>query len=105
MIYKLYIPKQFTDKNFDNDDTLVQTNFDHIRSELKRLTNGWTEYDGQGFWVNDKGKEFSEPVKVFEIVSIFDLDKIGLQETLKYLKSCLNQESIFYTRNGEGFYV
>ena len=105
MIYKIYIPKSYVHNKIG-----YATNFNHVRNELKKLTKGWTEYDGQGVWFNDEGKEFNEPVKVFEIVIDDENDKCyiftpELQETLRYFKSFLNQECMFYTVNNEGRYV
>jgi len=103
MIYKLYIPKQFKG-NRVCPSMVEDTNFNHIRAELKRFAMGWTEYDGSGFWVNSEGKEFSEPVKVFEIVTDNNLTDM-LELTLKYFKSWLNQESMFYVKDNIGVYI
>jgi len=121
MIYKIYIPKRYTpskeyieifgkEKKWNDDanefyyTSTYDNNLENIIKEISRLSDGFTVYDAIGYW-----KGITEPVWVFEIVrdgnDSYDGFKHGLEATLLYLKSALNQLSMFYTVNNEGRYL
>lgn len=91
MIYKIFIPQKLNDCN--------PVNKDWVCNEIFHLSNGFTVYDGEGYF---KGKDrvYIEPVWVFEIASNRLLEQ-EIEVLLVYLKSALNQENMFYI-NSDG---
>jgi hypothetical protein len=99
MIYRIYIPKNYKLPSTGVD---YETNFPHVVSEIKRLSDGFTVYDARGYW-----KGLLEDVWVFEIVKNNERSSFeqSVVLTLTYLKSCLNQQAMFYTRDNEGVLI
>lgn len=95
MIYKVYIPKQSNDGKPFNQSLVL--------NELAQITEGFTVYDGQGYW---KGK--FEPVWIFEIgedESNTDFEE-DIKEMLGYLKAVMEQEAMYYVKlSSEGVLV
>jgi len=77
-----------------------------LRKSMSQQFGGTTEWDGDGCWIDPKGKEICEPVKVLmsahNCAKLEEAKKIG--EAIVEATKIANQEAVFISA-GNKFYI